>query len=289
MSAGDNSRSPGEVSTRWVNLRVGGVCVLALAALLFPRLALPAAFLTFIAYLSLPSGEFDERRVWKAALLVASVASGIGLVRFVAREALPGMVARGDEAQERSAIARLREILFAEDLMRTRGYVDPDHDGVGSAGRIGEIEGTSPLRGGNRLHPPPLNPAFGQAEDTRVGRALQNGGYLFVVCLPRKGGGFTARLADPVDEEKAERRFIAYAWPAAAGRSVQAAYAIDEHERILTSRNVEPGKPREPHFAGPGFPPPCDAAVAPATRGNWTPWKGKKPRQRLPGDKQTSG
>jgi hypothetical protein len=288
MSADDASPSENRSSARWASLRAAGVCILALAALLFPRMALPAAFLTFLAYLSLPSGEFEQRRIWRATLLVASIASGVALVRFVAREALPGMVAGGNEAQERSAIARLREILFAEDLMRTKAYVDPDHDGVGSAGRIDELAGTSPVRGGRRLQVPPLNPAFGKAEQTRIGPALQTEGYLFVVCVPKRGGGFTARPSDAVDEEKAERRFIAYAWPAAAGRSVGAAYAIDEHERILESSNVEPGKPREPHYASPGFPPPCNAAVAPTTRNDWKPWKGKKPRRRLPGDKPAS-
>jgi len=285
MSADNTSQSGNQSSARWASLRVAGVCVLALAALLLPLLALPAAFLTFLAYLSLPPGKSDRRRIWRATLLLASVASGVALVRFVAREALPGMVAGGNEAQERSAIARLREILFAEDLMRTKAYVDPDHDGVGSAGRIDEIEGSSPVRGGRRLQVPPLNPAFGQTERTRIGPALQTEGYLFVVCVPKQGGGFTARTTDALDEQKAERRFIAYAWPAATGRSVGAAYAIDEHERILESENLEPGKPREPHYAGPNFPPPCNAVVAPATRADWKPWKGKKPRRRLPGDK----
>lgn len=284
MGGDDESRSPADASTRWANAKVGGVCALALAAMLLPLLALPAAFLTFLAYLSLPSTDGARRRLWRVALIAASVASGVGLVRFVALEALPGMVARGDEAQERSAVARLREILFAQDLMRTKGYVDPDHDGVGSAGRIGELQGRSPLRGGRLLAPPPLNPAFGTPETTRTGPALDAGGYLFIVCVPRRGGGLTADPDAPVDEEKAERRFIAYAWPRASGRTVHAAYAIDEHERILVSPNVEPGKPNEPHFAGPSFPPPCDAAVARATRADWKPWRGKKPRLRLPGD-----
>ncbi len=285
MNADDNTRSGGDGSTRWASARVVGVCVLALVSVLFPRLALPAAFLTFIAYLSLPSGQSDRRRLWHVTLLVAAVASTAGLVRFVALEALPGMVAGGDEAQERSAVARLREILFAEDLMRTKGYVDPDHDGVGSAGRIGELDGRSPLRGGRVLDPPPLNRAFGTPETTRTGPALEAEGYLFIVCVPKQGGGLTADTKTAVDEEKAERRFIAYAWPRAAGRTIHAAYSIDEHERILESRNVEPGKPNEPHFAGPGFPPPCDAVVAPATRTDWKPWRGKKPRLHLPGDK----
>ncbi len=283
MSENDGASSGG--STRWANLRVGGVFVLALASVFVPRLSLPAAFLTFLAFLALPSGENKLRRLWWTVLIVASLASTVGLVRFVALEALPGMVSSGNEAQERGAVARLREILFAEDLMRTKAYVDPDHDGVGSAGRIGEIHGSIPLRGGRLLDPPPLNQAFGEMVRTHLGPALKAEGYLFVVCVPKQGGGFTATPNDAIDEEKAERRFIAYAWPAAAGRSVQPAYAIDEHERILESVNVEPGKPHEPHFAGPSFPPPCNAAIAPATRGDWKPWKGKKPRARLPGDK----
>ena len=286
MSTADSSPDEnGQGPSRWVSVRVGAVCLLALAALLFPRLALPAAFLTFLAYVSLPAGETDQRRMWRVTLIVASLASVVALFRFVALEALPGMVAGGNQAQERSAVARLREILFAEDLMRTHGYVDPDHDGIGSAGRISEIKGTTPLRGGRLLDPPTLNRAFGESVKTRIGPAEQSEGYLFVVCVPEAGGGFTADPAAKVDEEKAERRFIAYAWPAAARRKVQPAYAIDEHERILISSNVEPGKPREPHYAGTNFPPPCDAAVAPTTRDDWKPWMGKHERPRLPGDK----
>lgn len=260
--------------------------MLALVAVFLPRLALPAAFFTFIGFLSLPSGQHAKKRAWYAALIVASVASLVGLVRFVVLEAVPGMVSSGNESQERGAVARLREILFAEDLMRTKAYVDPDHDGIGSAGRIGEIKGTSPLRNGKRLDPPPLNQAFGVPLGTKIGPALHAEGYLFIVCVPKQGGGFTAEPGDAVDEEKAERRFIAYAWPDAAKRSVaQAAYSIDEHERILKYDNVEPGKPHEPHFVGANFPPPCNASIAPATRSDWKPWKGKKPRKRLPGDK----
>ena len=99
-----------------------------------------------------------------------------------------------------------------------------------------------------------------------------------MVCLPGAAGGLTARPTDPVNEELAERRFIAYAWPVAAGGGPMHAFAIDEHERILVFDNA--GESGQPRYASPNFPPPCDAALS----GAWKPWRGKKPRATLPGD-----
>ena len=79
-----------------------------------------------------------------------------------------------------------------------------------------------------------------------------------------------------------ERAYVAYAWPSAAAVGMHDAFFIDEHERILVSTNLQGTEPR---YAGPNFPPPCDSALAESTRGDWTPWKGKAPREQLPGDR----
>jgi hypothetical protein len=82
-----------------------------------------------------------------------------------------------------------------------------------------------------------------------------------------------------VDEEVAERRFVAYAWPAAPSGRIESAFFIDEHERILVSRNIEG---TDPHYVGADFPPPCEAALH--DHSEWQPWMSKKPRATLPGD-----
>ncbi len=271
-------------SRRWAILRVLLVAALGVLSVAFARLALPAAFLAFLAWLTLPSQGDRARRPLQAALIVGAIGSTVGLVRFVARDALPGMVFGGKEAAERAAVSHLREILFAEDLMRTGAHVDPDHDHIGSAGLLTEMNGTIPLRDGRTLADPTVNRRFGEQADTPLGPALQTEGYLFIVCLPTPDGKWTARPHTPIDDELAERRFVAYAWPASATRGSQHAFFIDEHERILQSTNQEPGRAGELRYSGPGFPPACDAALAPASRHDWAPWRGKQPRATLPGD-----
>src|SRR5690606_8722499 len=107
-------------------------------------------------------------------------------------------------------------------------------------------------------------------------------GYLFTVCIPKASGGFTAHPGIAIDEERAERRFLAYAWPAAPSRGLSEAYALDEHERILIApSNAQGSRAR----TGVDSPPPCDDVVSESTRNDWKPWRDKKPRATLPGDK----
>jgi hypothetical protein len=115
--------------------------------------------------------------------------------------------------------------------------------------------------------------------DASIGPATEIGGYFLIVCLPKLGGGFTAQPNDAVDEEIAERRFIAYAWPSGTAPGLGYAVALDEHERI----SLAPAKNGQRY--GFGAPPPCDDAVAPETRSAWTAWRHKQPRQTLPGDR----
>jgi hypothetical protein len=256
---------------------------LGLASVVFTKLALAAGFLSLLGLLALPgrAPAREQRRVIHLLLALAGVSSTIGIVRFVVREAAPGMVQGGHAATAQHAVSRLRQILFAEDAMRKGAFLDPDQDRIGSAGLLGELTGAVPLRGGARLEPPILSPAhYARFEDTPLGPAALVAGYYFIVCLPAAAGGWTARPGEPIDDELAERRFVAYAWPASGGAGPHAAYFIDEHEKILVSDNLAAGEPR---FAGPGFPPPCEAALD--QPGDWQPWRGKQPRSQLPGDR----
>lgn len=249
----------------------------ALVTVVWPKLALIAGLATLLVGLTVA-----RHRAVLTLLVLAAIASVIAIVRFVATEALPGLVRSGQAASATTAVSRLREILFAEDVMRQKAWVDPDGDGVGSAGLIAELSAHRPLRGVRTLDPSPLDRRYWNEQETPIGPASAVGDYLFIVCLPAAGGGWTARPGEPVDEERAERNYVAYAWPAAAGFGTGHAFFLDAHERILVSDNRDGAELR---YAGASFPPSCDAAVVNAARDGWRPWRDKKPRRELPGDR----
>jgi hypothetical protein len=233
----------------------------------------------FIAFVALPK----ERPRWLAWCTAgAGLLATAGFLRFLVIEAMPGIVQGGTRATENAAVSKLREILFAENSLRKKAEIDPDGDGIGSAGLLTELAGFAGLRGGKTLVPPLLEHVPSPIE-TPIGDAVELGGYLFVVCLPKPGGGFTAEARDAVDEEAAERRFLAYAWPSADKRGLKYAFFMDEHERILFAKSSNrPGKARR---LGPDAPPSCDDAVAAASASAWQVWRHKQPRRALPGDR----
>lgn len=256
----------------------GAVATLSAASLAVLKLAPFMLVGAFIAYLGLPR---DRSRALTVLTGAAGLLSLAGFMRFLVVEAMPGIVQGGNRATEDAAVSRLRQVLFAEDALRKRGDVDPDHDGVGSAALLSELAGHIGLRGGARLAPPVLE-RFPEPVESPIGPAMELSGYLFVVCLPTPDGGFTARPGSAVDEEAAERRFVAYAWPAADQRGLLNSFFMDEHERILFAANGAPAGQR-PRI-GLDHPPACDEALNPKTREEWQTWKGKRPRQKLPGD-----
>jgi hypothetical protein len=254
------------------------LAALSLASPWLTRVSLFTLVLAFIAFVALPK---PPPRVLTWLALGAGAASLVGFVRFLIHEAVPGIVQGGTSATEAAAVSKLREILFAEDSMRKLAAIDPDGDGVGSAGFIDELTGRAGLRGKARLSTPVLE-RYPAAVETALGPAVEVAGFYFAVCLPKAGGGFTAKPGEAVDDETAERRFVAYAWPVAADRGLSAAYFLDEHERILFAPNGAPAASRP--RVGTERPPACDDALSPATREQWQVWRGKRPRDRLPGD-----
>jgi hypothetical protein len=248
--------------------------LLGLASVFLPVLALPAAFASFIGLVALrppPSSTLPRPRWW---IVAGALAASVGMVRFVATLAMPGIVGGGRRAVEQEAVSRLRDVLFAEDAMRRAGWIDPDADGIGSAAHLEELCGAPPRRGQAPRATPVLH--CGDLVPTPLGPAARNGAYLYTVCLPMHGGGWSAAPGGGVDEELAERRFVAYAWPAeTAEGKFDDVFFIDEHENILTAR-----------LPSGALPPACDAAlVAPG----WQPWRGKRPRPDVPGDVGAAG
>ena len=250
-----------------------GLLALSVTSAIWPFVALPAAFFCFIGSLSWPrrAGGGPERR-W--LLVVAALASGIGVVRFILTEAMPGIVGGGHRAVEQGAVSRLREVLFAQDAMRRAGWIDPDGDGIGSAAFLTELCGGKPLRGQAELPTPVLS--CGELVDTALGTAARSGAYLFSVCLPKPEGGWSAQPEPPVDEERAEREFVAYAWPEPATPS-DMIFFIDQHENILVAPALSQLSERDGALPAPT----CTAALG----HEWTPWRDKKARPgSLPGD-----
>jgi hypothetical protein len=271
-----------EVIPRSVLVRVCVLCLTAVLSLWLTKLALFAAVGTLLGFVALPAQPRRQIFWLRLSLAVAGVCATIGTFRFLVLEAVPGMVEGGTTATEQRVVSRLREILFAQDAWRKNAYYDPDGDHIGSAGLLGELTGEFGVRSGNRVEPAVLE-GYPKLVDTRLGPAAEVGGYLVLVCLPKQGGGYSAKPGDAIDDEAAERHFYAYAWPAERGQGLTTAYFLDEHERILRadSQELEPRR-----LIGVDAPPSCDDVSAPATAGDWRVWRHKKPRASLPFDKK---
>ncbi len=242
----------------------------------WPKLAPGAALILLVTVLSLPKVEGARRWVGRGVIAAATVATLLGFYVFVRDEGMRGIVAGGRRATESTGVGRLREILAAQDVARQRATIDPDGDGVGSALFLEELTG-APLRHGARAGAPLIDPRrFPTRQTTSMGLAHGAGAFLYLVCLPRAGGGWTTRADAPVDDEFAERRYVAYAWPADDTSTMNDAFFLDEREAILVLRHAGASTPRYLGTRAPA----CDAAL---TEPDWRPWRNKAPRSRLPG------
>ncbi|HEY3256201.1 MAG TPA: hypothetical protein VGJ91_19720 [Polyangiaceae bacterium] len=269
-----------EVVARGVLLRVVLLCVVGVLSIWLTKLALFAAVGTLLGFVALPSEPRRSVSRLKLALGLAGACATFGTFRFLVLEAVPGMVEGGTTATEQRVVSRLREILFAEDAWRKNAYYDPDGDHVGSAGLLGELTAELGVRAGQRIEPAVLE-GYPKLVETRLGPAAEIGGYLLLVCLPKLGGGYSAKPGDAFDDEASERHFYAYAWPAERGQGLTTAYFLDEHERILLADSQE-AEPRR--LLGVDAPPACDDVSAQRSAGDWRVWRHKKPRTRLPFD-----
>jgi hypothetical protein len=250
---------------------------IGVASAAYPPIAVAGVPLTLILGLTAPPGR--AKALGWAATAFAIVGVTVGLGRFAVSKAMLGIVEGGQSAAAYSALWKLREVVIAEDGLRRNAAWDPDGDHVGSAALIGALTGAAPLRDSKRLEAPLLNYAFRDATETAIGPAARVEGYLVVVCLPT-AQGWTARPGEPVDDERAERRFVAYAWPSEAARGMNTVFFADEHERLMV---LDPPRGVPSPYLGTSRPPACDAALG--TDGQpWKAWKDKKPRKTLPGD-----
>lgn len=266
---------------------VAAALLVAVAALavVFGGLAPLVLPLSFVAWLGLPAGEHAPRI--RALVAAAGALALVGSVRFLASFGVQGIVEAGGRAVSSAGLSRQRELLFLEDRARLGAFVDPDGDGIGSALRVDELA-SGTLRTGRRLDAPPFESRAHEVRTASAGPALKVGGFFYRVCLPLAGGGLGARPQDAVDEERAERAYLLYGWPAVpATDTVGPTFVVDQDERILFTTTT---------FVGLDDGPPCDAALdeagrfveagGRARRGvEWSIFKRKKPRPERPGDR----
>jgi hypothetical protein len=241
-----------------------------------------AALLPLLAFSALALVDAASPRLWLCLAALSLLPFG----RFVVLRAAPGIVEAGENNLAKNAMYKLREIHLAEDALRRMGAWDPDGDGIGSAGTLAELTAATPMRGQQPLAIGPLHVRF--APDERGIVCI--GEYCFIVYVPP-------------DDELAERRYLAYAWPErdrpagpsmivnGAPRDVMRGQVLmlDEHERIFECDN-------SPHYDR-SHPPPMFAGLAEATWSSlpaqpvgtdgctWRPWRNKQPSSRLSGDR----
>ncbi len=249
------------------------------------RLSMVACFLTLVALVSRAASSAAQGSrllVWGSVTLSGLLALA-GFFRFVTLEAIPGVIAGGRAAAEKHAVAYLRTIVTAEDYMRRGAPIDPDGDGVGSAGSLAELAGRSMLRNGQGATQSPLSVSAEEWLD-HTG-FVASGAYLFRVCLPAHNGWVNLPKADTwtdgltVDDERAEREYLVYGWPRNASPGAPTdLYVSDAYERIM----VLDTKDSHLTFVGEATPPPCSLL---SESDAFQAWKGKTARPTLPGDK----
>lgn len=156
---------------------------------------------------------------------------------IVASVAIPKLMAARLEANEAAAVSSLRAIASAEEVARSTRMLDADGDGLGENLWMGELTGTSPLRGSTAaIDPPLLPPSFREH-----GRGCaEKSGYVFRVDLPTKDGSASSAapgLPPAIRADAAEISFMAYAWPIDRMSTGNAVFAIDQHGLVYTSDN----------------------------------------------------
>ncbi len=282
-------------SARHAMLRVAALLLISALGVVWSKLSVVTGFLALVVGLSLPrlSGP-AKLRAW-GMLWLAVACSTVGFFRFVLDEAIPGVIAGGQAAVSKHTVAFLRTIVTAQDKLRQAATMDHDGDGIGSAARLSELSGLSPLRNGATLEIPalalkPEQLLTGKAEsdETAVAPApgvrelVANGAYLFQLCLPTPDGGFSADRNAKIDEERAERHYLLYAWPRSGDPGAPSdVYFSDEHEALAVFDD------QRALFRGTLNPPDCNAAQAGSpTASLFRAWKDKQPRTTLPGDHQ---
>ena len=157
-------------------------------------------------------------------------------------------------ANEAAAIATLRSIASAQELVQSLIEIDTDFDGTGEYGYLGEMAGVAAVRGSGE----PMDPALlvSSLGNVTAGGIAERSGYLFRVFLPGATvGGRTPGLPEgsrvEPDPDAAEILWCAYAWPAEAGVTGRRAFFISHEGELTAAPNADgaySGEDRAPAF-----------------------------------------
>ncbi len=139
-------------------------------------------------------------------------------------------------AAEIAVQAMLRHLVAAQAQFQQAAPADENNNGTGEYGGFAELAGKVGVRGARTFLPAVLPPAFELVKRGAVRRA----GYEFKMALPTRDGwawehddgGFRAGV---VDAARAERAWVAYAWPIEPGKTGDHAFAVDERGTLYTA------------------------------------------------------
>ncbi len=178
--------------------------------------------------------------------LVAVLGAITAAVTAFALMATPAQDAQAD-ADERTAIALLRQLVDAEHQFAAAAWIDADGDGQGEFGFLAELAGAARLRvdaqgrlGPTVLAEPLLPLAFAEVHS----RAVDNGAYAVQLFLPGTDGAWLAEADDGggagvgVVANASELQLRAYAWPMVGARG-RRAFCIDATGRLLAFDNTD--------------------------------------------------
>lgn len=187
----------------------------------------------------------------------------IAIIAIIASIAIPKFSSARLTANESAAIATLRAVTTAQNIMRTQGSVDTDGDGAGEFAFLAELAGTVPMRIGapggaaiglnglDTLDPASLSVVFGSTQADGNGEGvIQRQGYVYKVYLPgADAAGLvpavaevgTGGSADPVvaDSNNGELYWCVYAWPIEYGASGRRMFFANEDGVILQYLNSD--------------------------------------------------
>ena len=162
----------------------------------------------------------------------------ITVIMIIMVMAVPTFLSARVSANEAAAIQTLRTISTAQAQFCRSAVADEDRDASGEFGVLGELAGSSTVRGGTAKTPTDLSAAMGLV--TANGE-VEKGGYVFRVYLPdvaglgvqeSAGGGIPAGV---LGADLAEGYWCCYAWPARQGSTGRRTFFIDATSDIVAT------------------------------------------------------
>lgn len=169
-----------------------------------------------------PIGETKRKRFLvrsrKLLIALAALVAVVALGAFVVGFAAKNLVGSGQVATEKSAVASLRALHWAQGIFRRKAHVDEDRNGEGEFGTFRQLAALDPLPSGEKLATPlaQFSPVRADAD------VFERNGYCFRIDLPESTW-------------ERERFFVAWAWPAMEGMATRI-YCIDQDEQIWEAK-----------------------------------------------------